>query len=103
VGGHPTRQGFHAEGLKSEKDRTIVGTTARGSTEVMGGLLYKNRERIGPAPAFVNDSANVALSYRVTGRTYQVHVTETQGGETRELENRTTGASIPLYVGRASR
>lgn len=37
-------------GLKTEKDRTIIGTYQGGRTEVLGALLYKNRERIGPAP-----------------------------------------------------
>ena len=43
-------------GLKTEKDRTIIGTYEGGRTEVFGALLYKNRERIGPAPAFISQT-----------------------------------------------
>jgi len=91
-------------GIKTEKDRTIVRTTNGGYTEIIGGLLYKNRERIGPAPAFVNEGANVSLSYKVTGQVYPVHVLETRGGETRELPSKTThGRRVPLYVGYTAR
>jgi len=91
-------------GIKTEKDRTIVRTINGGFTEVLGGLLYKNRERIGPAPAFINEDSHVSLSYKVTGRRYQVHVRERRGGETRELPpTMTFGRRMPLYVGYTSR
>jgi hypothetical protein len=91
-------------GIKTEKDRTIIKTINGGFTELIGGLLYKNRERIGPAPAFVNDNANVSLSYKVTGRAYPVHVVETRGETTRELpREKTHGRRVPLYVGWRSR
>ena len=88
-------------GLKTEKDRTIVRTIRGGFTEILGGLLYKNRERIGQAPAFVCQDASVALSYKVTGQRYQVHVLEAQAGQTRELTHeRTYGRKVALFVGR---
>ena len=83
---------------------TVIETINGGFTELIGGLLYKNRERIGPAPAFVNDNANVSLSYKVTGRPYPIHVAETRGETTRELpREKTYGRRVPLYVGWRSR
>lgn len=68
-------------GTKTEKDRTIIGTTGGGKTELLGGLLYKNRQRIGPAPAFTSDNSSVSLVYKVVtyGHSYQVHVREARG------------------------
>jgi hypothetical protein len=89
-------------GLKTEKDRTIIGTYEGGRTEVLGGLLYKNRERIGPAPAFINDGGAVSLIYRNKGEPYQVQVWERRNNETKEFNIRNVPAShgrMPLYVG----
>ncbi len=87
-------------GIKTEKDRTIVKTTGGGCTEVLGGLLYKNRERIGPAPAFVSVDSSVSLSYKGYGRPYQVHVREARGGETRDLPSSETFAwRVPVFNG----
>ena len=86
-------------GLKTEKDRTIIKTTRGGRTELIGGLLYKNRERIGPAPAFISEDSSVSLSYAVTGLPYQVQVRETRDGRTRELPQSEVGRTMPLYVG----
>ncbi|MEX1015477.1 MAG: glycoside hydrolase family 55 protein [Phycisphaeraceae bacterium] len=88
-------------GIKTEKDRTIIGTRHGGRTEAIGGLLYKNRERVGPMPAFmVDEASDVSLSYKVTGVRYQVHVHETRHGETRELPTGSTfGRRVPLFVG----
>ncbi|MBE9178842.1 glycoside hydrolase family 55 protein [Oculatella sp. LEGE 06141] len=91
-------------GLKTEKDRTIVGTYDGGRTEVLGGLLYKNRERVGPAPAFINEDSSVSLIYRNKGEPYQTQVWEAHNGETQEFLIRDVPASngrMPLYVGYA--
>ncbi len=88
-------------GLKTEKDRTIIGTHNQGRTEVIGGLLYKNRERIGPAPAFVNEDSAVSLVYRNKGLPYQVQILETHNDISRSLPIREMPASnwrMPLYV-----
>jgi len=86
-------------GIKTEKDRTIIETRNGGRTELVGGLLYKNRERIGPEPAFVIDETSAAsLSYKVTGRQYVVHVQQTRDGETRELRSKDTfDRRVPLF------
>ena len=89
-------------GLKTEKDRTIIGTYDGGRTEVLGGLLYKNRERIGPAPAFICEDATVSLVYRNKGIPYQTQVLEKRDGVTKEFPVQDMTASnwrMPLYVG----
>lgn len=89
-------------GLKTEKDRTIIGTYEGGRTEVIGGLLYKNRERIGPAPAFVTEDGAISLVYRNKGKPYQTQVLEQRNGETKEFHVQDIPASywrMPLYVG----
>lgn len=88
-------------GLKTEKDRTIIGTYNSGQTEVLGGLLYKNQERIGPAPAFINENSTVSLVYRNKGLPYRVQVLENRNGDRKELQIQDLPASngrMPLYV-----
>ncbi|NJM90420.1 MAG: endopolygalacturonase [Hydrococcus sp. RU_2_2] len=88
-------------GLKTEKDRSIIGTYNGGRTEVIGGLLYKNRERIGPAPAFICEDCQMSLVYRNKGIPYQTQVLETQNGTTKEFLVQDLPASdgrMPLYV-----
>jgi Pectate lyase superfamily protein len=88
-------------GLKTEKDRTIIGTYDGGRTEVLGGLLYKNQERIGPAPAFICDHCQMSLIYRNKGIAYQTQVLEKQKGVTKEFSVQELPASngrMPLYV-----
>lgn len=63
-------------GLKTEKDRTVIGTVRGGKTEVLGGLLYKNRQRVGRTPAFTVRDASASLVYRNKGRDYDVQVAE---------------------------
>ena len=87
-------------GLKTEKDRTIIGTTDGGQTEVLGGLLYKNRERVGPAPAFIVANASASFVYRNKGRDYRAQVAEHQGEATFALLANDTPAShrrVTLY------
>ncbi len=91
-------------GLKTEKDRTIIGTYNGGRTEVLGGLLYKNRERIGPAPAFICEDATISLVYRNKGKAYQTQVLERRNGVTKEFRVQdmpTSNRRMPLYVGYA--
>jgi hypothetical protein len=88
-------------GLKTEKDRTIIGTYGGGRTEVLGGLLYKNRERIGPAPAFTCEDCAMSLVYRNKGEAYQTQVLEKQDGITKEFSVRDLPVSnwrMPLYI-----
>jgi hypothetical protein len=85
-------------GLKSEKDRSLIGTTRGGATEVVGGLLFKNRERIGQAPAFTVHDARAILSYRVTRLPYDVHLLETRAGVERRLTQQALGQAVPLVI-----
>jgi Pectate lyase superfamily protein len=89
-------------GLKTEKDRTVIRTYNNGRTEVLGGLLYKNRERVGPAPAFISEDAAVSLVYRNKGESYQTQVLETRHGVIKEFKVQDMPASnwrMPLFVG----
>lgn len=89
-------------GLKTEKDRTIIGTYEGGRTEVLGGLLYKNRERLGATPAFICEDCTMSLVYRNKGEPYQTQVQEVRNGTAKEFSVRDMPASnwrMPLYVG----
>jgi Pectate lyase superfamily protein len=89
-------------GLKTEKDRTIISTTKGGRTEVIGGLLYKNRERLGPAPAFIVEDSDVSLTYRNKGLPYLTQIVETQNGVTKTFAMKDMPAGngrMPLYTG----
>jgi hypothetical protein len=87
-------------GYKIEKDRTNVGTINGGWTEVLGGLLYKNRQRIGMAPAFFNRDSNMSVSIGHAGRRYASLVDETRRGETKSLTPALLGGQwVPLYSG----
>jgi hypothetical protein len=89
-------------GLKTEKDRTIIGTYDGGRTEVLGGLLYKNRERLGQVPAFISEDASVSLIYRNKWRAYQPQVRESHNGTIRDflVEDMTASEGrVPLFVG----
>jgi hypothetical protein len=88
-------------GLKTEKDRTIIGTYEGGRTEVFGALLYKNRERIGPAPAFISEDASLSLVYRNKGKAYQIQVQEQRRDQSRAFRLEQMPAShhrMPLYI-----
>lgn len=90
-------------GLKTEKDRTIIGTYQGGRTEVLGALLYKNRERMGPAPAFIGEDASLSLVYRNKGKAYQTQVQEQRRQLHRVLRLEQMPASnhrMPLYISR---
>jgi hypothetical protein len=87
-------------GIKTEKDRTIIGTYDGGRTELLGGLLYKNRQRVGQAPCFINHESSHSLVYRAKGVPYDVHVEETRGGQKRTLpKEKTHRWRSTLYVG----
>ncbi len=88
-------------GLKTEKDRPAVGTYDGGRTEVLGGLLYKNRKPLAEAPAFILRDAAASLSYRNKGHPYAIQVRETRGVDTKTLYARDLPAGalrMPLYV-----
>lgn len=87
-------------GLKTEKDRTIIGTYGGGRTEVLGGLLYKNQERLSPVPAFINEASEVSLTYRNKGHLYQTQILEQQANRSTSFESESMPAAngrMPLY------
>jgi Pectate lyase superfamily protein len=89
-------------GLKTEKDRTIIATTKGGRTEVMGGLLYKNREKLGQVPAFISEDSDVSLIYRNKGLLYNTQILETHKGKTKSLSINDMPAGngrMPLFSG----
>ncbi len=87
-------------GYKIEKDRTNVGTIGGGWTEVLGGLLYKNRQRIDMQPAFVNRDSNLSVSIGHAGKGYDALVVETRGRQVRALTPQMLGGQwVPLYAG----
>lgn len=89
-------------GLKTEKDRTIIGTYEGGRTEMFGGLLYKNNERLAPVPAFIAEASKQILIYRNKGLPYQTQIQESHRGITQTLSVKDLPASngrMPLYIG----
>lgn len=68
-------------GYKIEKDRTNIGTQGGGFTEVWGGCLFRNRQRIDMQPAFTNFESNVSISIGHFALPYDSLVEENRGGE----------------------
>ncbi|MFC1805903.1 glycosyl hydrolase family 28-related protein [Planctomycetota bacterium] len=90
-------------GLKTEKDRPLVGTYDGGRTEVLGGLLYKNRKPLPEAPAFIVRDSAASLCYRNKGHAYAKQVEETRGFDTKALASRDMPAGslrMTLYSSR---
>jgi len=90
-------------GLKTEGKVTAIETN-RGTTELMGALLYPLHNVPGDIPAFINDEGSVSLSYAISGQQYPLQVKERRGGQWRELSHkqvhsRGNGSNVPLYVG----
>ncbi|WP_200906179.1 glycosyl hydrolase family 28-related protein, partial [Limnoraphis robusta] len=99
-------------GLKTEKEGTIIETTAGGQTEVLGGLIYPaSRGDLIPSqqPAFINDESQLTIAgvgeSRYNVGSYNILVEETRNGVTETLLNdsnilrRGQGFEIPLYTG----
>ncbi|MGJ3243302.1 MAG: glycosyl hydrolase family 28-related protein [Opitutales bacterium] len=84
-------------GVKTEKDRTVITTRNGGWTELNGGFLYKNRERVGQAPAFVvEEGSNGAFSYKAVAVPYEVQVVATRDGRSDEISVRQTDGNAAL-------
>ncbi|MCC5846908.1 MAG: hypothetical protein JJU29_02355 [Verrucomicrobia bacterium] len=88
-------------GHKIEKDRTKLTTINGGWTQLDGGFYYRNRERVGPAPAITAIDSTMSVGFRTYGRMYPVLVEETRNGETRTLtfEENNRGPELPLFQG----
>jgi hypothetical protein len=96
-------------GLKTEKAGTIIETNNRGTTEVLGGLVYPASVQVPTdEPAFVSNESELSVvigesQYNRGGR-YQIMIRDTKDGVTRVLKNRdlprrTGGSMVPLYSG----
>jgi len=71
-------------GHKTEKDQTIYETKNGGKTELLGGLFYKNKEKVAH-PMLVVTNADATFSYRAKGVQYLFHLEETRDDSTRKF------------------
>jgi hypothetical protein len=71
-------------GHKTEKDQTIYETKNGGKTELLGGLFYKNKEKV-VHPMLVVTDADATFSYRAKGVQYLFHLEETRDDSTRNF------------------
>ena len=90
-------------GMKTEGKVTAI-RTVRGTTELVGALLYPLHNVPADTPAFINDQGRVALSYTISGKKYLVQVQERQGDQWRKLSHndvpaRGVGSNVPFYAG----
>ncbi len=90
-------------GMKTEGKVTAI-KTVRGTTELLGALLYPLHDVPAGTPAFINYEGRMALSYTISGKKYPVQVKERRGGQWRELSyknvpDRGSGSNLPFYVG----
>ncbi len=85
-------------GLKTEQAGTLIETRAGGKSELLGGLCYSNGSwKQDPMFRIVDSSATFCISETpVGGYAYQVIVSETRRGVTRQLSNRGASADQPL-------
>lgn len=82
-------------GHKTEKDRPAIGTYAGGRTEVLGGLLYKNRNPLPECPAMIIRDAYAFYAYRNKGYPYTKWVLEERDGVERIQTRQGMYASAP--------
>ncbi len=98
-------------GLKTEGSNTISVVRGGGSTEILGGFVYANRDGTGQTMCVNEDSAlSVTLGETTTkkGRAFDILVRETRGSETKELRHgqapsRAYGNMLPLFSSGAAR
>ncbi len=94
-------------GLKTEKPGTIIETKNRGSTEVLGGLIYINGsipDSNPPQAQYINNESKMSIltrSYLPTATGYEVFVREIKDGISKDLvnPNRRSGGRLFPYLG----
>ncbi len=93
-------------GLKTERDTTKVRAAGGGKTEVLGAHIYSTDPGPMPNPLMVIEDATASFAgIRETkfgkNTPYEIYVSETQNGQTRELrrEDVPNKRFLPLYVG----
>lgn len=93
-------------GLKTENPGTIIKTTDRGLTEVLGGFVYVNQNIPNtnpPQPQYINKDSQMSILtrsqvFKQTG--YEVLVKEVKDGKTTNLTNSDRGAGrVFPYIG----
>lgn len=90
-------------GMKTEGKVTAI-ETVRGTTELLGALLYPLHNVPAGTPAFINNEGRIALSYTISGNKYPVQVKERQDGQWRQLAHKDVpsrggGSNVPFYLG----
>jgi Pectate lyase superfamily protein len=94
-------------GLKTEQPGTIIETSNRGSTEVLGGFIYINQSIPNtnpPQTQYINNESKMSIltrSYLPTATGYQTLVQEIKNGITKSLvnPNRRLGGKLFPYLG----
>ena len=89
-------------GIKTEGDGTLLTTLGGGKTEVLGGLIYANKNYYPEKKAFVVSDGALCFSFRelVTRQQPFNMVAELRGGESRVLKpNAGPGGLFVLYTG----
>ena len=91
-------------GLKTEGDGTLITTRGGGQTEVLGGVVYANKNYHPAKKMFVNDGSSLAVSVReFVSRDQPFNpVVETRAGATRTLPPTPGGALLTLFTGYAA-
>jgi Pectate lyase superfamily protein len=96
-------------GLKTEGASTNIETDQRGSTEVLGGLIYPVWKTAPDSASFVINDSRASFIYAVSsykpvasGGNFPIQIKETQHGETKSLLSpslpiRGFGRMVPLY------
>jgi hypothetical protein len=92
-------------GIKTEGLGTVIETTEKGQTELLGGLLYPSWGDPGRTPAFDITDSTATLTYATLDfnfpivKNYAVQVRQTQGTQTKSLELDGNRVLVPLFVG----
>jgi hypothetical protein len=94
-------------GFKTELPGTGIATSAGGSTEMLGTLMYPieafNAEQAAQ-PAFLNDNSNVSVMYGTSvyanGAYFPIQIRQIKNGVTKDILTSTQTSATTLYVGR---
>jgi hypothetical protein len=88
-------------GIKTEGDGIIISTTDGGKTEVLGGVIYANKNTNPDKKLFVSENSAVSYSIKefVSRNQPFNSVVETRGGETKTLKAVPGGIMMVLYSG----
>ncbi|MBC7921104.1 MAG: hypothetical protein H7Z75_08420 [Ferruginibacter sp.] len=87
-------------GMKTEGEATVI-KTVRGTTEVLGALVYPLKEVSQNVPMFISEESNVSFIYRSNGDNYfPTQVNESRKGVRKNLMKKDLpGFNTSFYVG----